>query len=308
MTILIGGAGFLGSSIIIPLLKSDREVMIIGRKERPKEIDPRIIYTKCDGDNIKELADILKDAREIIDFSYTTTPQTSFEDPLSDLESNLPRAVRLFEACKQLKKLERLVIISSGGTVYGKVSKYPITELFPTLPVSPYGITKLTIEKYAYLYKVLYNLPTIVLRPANIYGERSRQNRTQGFINISMEQALRAETIHVYGKVGTIRDYVYISDFNSAIKMILDAGVVGATYNIGTGIGTNNIELLHKISLLARKHNLKITYKTLPERFFDVPSNILDSSRLTNDTGWHAKVSLDEGLEYTWNWLVRQKA
>src|SRR5208283_5085757 len=125
------------------------------------------------------LADLLKDVDEVVNLAYSTVPKTSFEDPVQDILSNLPSAVNLFLATSQ-SSVQRLVLVSSGGTVYGKAASLPIVETHPTNPISPYGITKLAIEKYAVMYHNHTGLPVVVLRPGNAFGEGQRPFTGQG--------------------------------------------------------------------------------------------------------------------------------
>jgi UDP-glucose 4-epimerase len=300
---LIGGAGFLGSALAPYLKKAKKEVIVFGRKKRPAHLSSFIKYIQSDCSDPVLLHQQLTDVEEIIDFSYTTTPKTSFDDPTSDLVSNLTRVVSLLEACRGLLYLRKFIVISSGGTVYGKTGNYSITENETTNPISPYGITKLTTEKYAHMYRELYDLPLIIVRPSNVYGKKTEIDASQNFINVSLSQTLLSETISVYGSNGTVRDYLYLSDVSEALMSVLEFGVIGKIYNVGTGIGLNNIELLAMISDIVKQDGYSVKYRTCESRAFDVPFNVLNSSLLFNDTGWKSKTSIMEGLGKTWEHL-----
>jgi UDP-glucose 4-epimerase len=302
-TAIIGGTGFIGTALIQPLLESGREILVFGRRSCPDNLSDAVAYIQTDCLDSSMLAKQLKDVNEIIDLSYATTPKTSFDNPMEDLISNLPRAISIFEACKSLQNLHKIIIVSSGGTVYGKVDSTPISENHSTNPISPYGITKLTQEKYAQMYHQLYGIPVIVLRPSNCYGPKVLFNETQGFVNISISKALKNEVITIFSKKGTIRDYLYIDDLIAAFMSLLASGKVGTTYNVGTGIGLNNLEVLEQLRSLTVPHKIILNYRILHARSFDVPINILDSSKLSRDTGWHQKVSFTDGLKKTWQWF-----
>jgi len=107
-------------------------------------------YVQGDYSDLNLLRRLLDDCNEVIQLAYATVPNTSFDDPLADLNQNLPATVNLFiEASKRDIKL---LIISSGGTVYGQVHHLPIEEGNDLKPISPYGVTKSVIERYAYLF------------------------------------------------------------------------------------------------------------------------------------------------------------
>ncbi len=305
-TTVIGGTGFIGNSLLPQLLTNERNVSVIGRKSRPPFLDSRVTYIKSDDEDEQELAKILANANEIIDLSYTTNPKTSFDDPVSDIVNNLPRAAALFEVCKKLEHLRKLVIISSGGAVYGDKPARPILESEETQPISPYGITKLTIEKYAYLYSKLYRLPIITLRPSNAYGPRIITNDSQGFINVALNKVRHGLNVPIFGKHGVVRDYIHVGDIASAITKTLDLGKLGSIYNVGTGIGTNNLDLLSLITKIVKSDGFECKFDIHPERSFDVKNNILDSRLLRHDTGWKPQVNLKEGIEQTWGALVNR--
>lgn len=304
-TCLIGGAGFIGTALRPILKRSGRAVLVIDSGE-PKSVDSDPTMMRGDYGNRQFLTKALKGVDEIVLLAYASVPKTSFEDPLSDITHNLPPALTLFEVARELK-LQKLVILSSGGAVYGKAQTLPIREDAPTNPISPYGITKLAIEKYSGLYHQLYGLPTVILRPGNAYGEGQRPFTGQGFIATAVASCIEKKPLLLFGRSGTIRDYIHVHDIASAIVAVLGEGELGSCYNVGTGIGTSNREIITKIDQLASGSGLKITVHTKPPRYFDVPANILDSANLTKTTGWKPAISLEEGLHRTWSWFYERQ-
>jgi UDP-glucose 4-epimerase len=302
---LIGGAGFIGSHLLAPLQASGRFVTVVGRSEFPARHLPegvRYIHGDyCDGSFLRG---VVSDQDEVILLAYTTVPQTSYDDPLKDLLSNVPAEVAFFEIASELP-MKKILFVSSGGTVYGRAVQVPISEEHPTNPISPYGITKLTIEKYSRMYCELKSLPIVCVRPSNAYGEGQMPFAGQGFIATAMASILQGKEIVLYGEVGTVRDYVHVSDVASGMIAALDYGVPGECYNIGTGVGLNNRAILELLSPLAAAHGLSIKYNVKPPRPFDVPINILNSLKLRNLTGWQPTLPFEEGLQGLWNWIVR---
>jgi UDP-glucose 4-epimerase len=246
----------------------------------------------------------LQGVDEIINFSYSTVPSTSFNDPVQDILTNLPAAVGLFEVASLLG-LKRVVIVSSGGTVYGSAQSIPILEEHPTNPISPYGVTKLAIEKYGHMFMTLKALPVVTVRPSNAFGEYQTAFSGQGFVATAMASILRRQEIFLYGDSGTVRDYVHVTDMATGIVAALDSGKPGAVYNIGSGEGRSNRDVLDAIYPLAQAAGLEPHITVLPIRRFDVAVNILDSRKLKHETGWEAKVPFHAGIERTWNWFMR---
>jgi UDP-glucose 4-epimerase len=300
--LVIGGAGFLGSSLTRLLVETGREVHVLGRHPKPlRELPRQVTYITGDVNDRILLSKHLKNTSEVIDLAYSTVPKTSFDDPLNDILSNLPCGVALLQEAAQSKTLKKLVIVSSGGTVYGRANSVPIAETHPTNPISPYGITKLTLEKYAGMFTLNFGLPVVIARPANAYGEEQAAFTGQGFIGTAIQSILQRKTVDIFGELGTIRDYVHISDIAQGIIAILEHGNSGDAYNIGSGIGRNNMEVLDLLRPFAMQSGLGIEFNILPERTFDVPANILDSQKLQSISGWHPEILFEDGLQRTWN-------
>ena len=299
--LIIGGAGFIGSYVSRILAETGRDVFVLGRRSTPRHnLHSKVVYRTGDFNNRELLKSLLVNVNEIIDLAYSTVPKTSFEDPLYDIFSNLPPGVGLLQEATKIN-LRKMVYVSSGGTVYGKTDSLPINETHPNNPISPYGITKLAMEKYVGMFHLAYGLPTAIARPSNAYGEEQAAFTGQGFIATAIRAITQGKTIDIYGKNGTIRDYLHVSDVAQGIVSVLDYGTSGQAYNIGSGIGKSNIEVLDTILPLASKSGFDIKINTLPERAFDVPENILNSNKLFLISGWQPKISFEEGTRKVWN-------
>jgi UDP-glucose 4-epimerase len=253
------------------------------------------------------LRPMLATCDEVIDLAYATVPKTSYSDPMFDLQSNLPRVVALMEELQHHSHLRRFMVVSSGGTVYGHANRLPISEYSETEPVSPYGITKLTIERYALMYHRLHDLPLVVVRPANAYGHGQLPFMGQGFIATAMGNVLAGKNISVFGERGTVRDYVHAKDVASGMVAALEHGTNGAVYNIGSGVGRSNLDIIDLIRPLAQQANLPVIVNHEEERKFDVAANVLNFGRLLSCSGWLPKTSVEEGLQEMWQGLSNTK-
>jgi len=299
-TIVIGGAGFIGSMVCRKLIEANHEVVIIGR--RPKEVlrtEMRSKYIVADPSNRSQMREILENDCNVIDLAYATVPMTSFGDPIFDLLVNVPSRVSLVEESRAVG-VRRLLLVSSGGTVYGSPQYLPIDELHPTSPISPYGITKLTIEHYASMYHQTHNLSVVIVRPSNAYGAGQRSNTGQGFIATAIDRILSRRQIEIYGESGSIRDYIHVSDVAEGIVSALNWGINGEVYNIGTGIGSSNLHVTCLLRPMAEESGYSIDVRHLPSRSYDVDANVLDCRKLTSISGWRPKITLQQGLTEMW--------
>ena len=298
---VIGGGGFIGHHLCESLSAAGRDVIAVGRKPISAMPHSRLNYRAIDAADIASLRKVLSECDEVIDLAYATVPKTSFIDPMFDLQSNLPRVVALMEELRNYAQLRRLVVVSSGGTVNGHVTHLPISENSDTEPVSPYGITKLTIERYALMYCRLHSLPVVIVRPANAYGKGQQPFVGQGFIATAMGNILRRKSVTIYGEQGTVRDYVHVRDVASGILAALQSGQNGEVYNIGSGVGRSNLDIIDLIRPLASDAGFSIQIQHEAERKFDVAANVLNFGRLLSCSGWLPKVSMQEGLQEMWH-------
>ena len=153
------------------------------------------------------------------------------------------------------------------------------------------------------MFYKLKDLPIVCVRPGNAYGVRQRPFTGQGFIATAIASIMNHKEIVLFGETGTIRDYIYVTDIANGIIAALEHGKPGVCYNIGSGVGRSNKDILDAIYPFAKSVGLKPRVKILPLRQFDVPVNVLDSTKIIQETGWENTVSFHEGIEKTWRWF-----
>lgn len=301
-TLVIGGSGYIGAYLVPQLMATGRKVTVLGRGVTPRyELPKNAKYISGDFANIELTSRLLDTHHEVIHLAYATVPNTSFDNPLADLLQNLPATVQLFSEVAD--RGSKLVLVSSGGTVYGEANELPIQETHSTKPISPYGVTKLTLENYAYLYAATHGLKFVCVRPANAYGVGQMPFIGQGFVSTAMASAIRGLPIKIFGNHGTVRDYLYVSDVASGIVSALEHGQLTETYNLGSGIGLSNLAVMEKFEPLMHEIGCVIDVENLPERAFDVKTNVLSSVKMYEHTGWVLRVDFNDGLRRTFDWL-----
>ena len=306
--LVIGGAGFIGSKLVELLVnRSDRKVWVLGRATHPRSALPKCVrYIQGDTGNIHLMRSLLPGCDEVVDLSYASVPKSSYDNPVSDVLSSLPPSVSLMhQACGH--ELFRYLLVSSGGTVYGPAEYLPIDETASTNPISPYGITKLSLEKYALMFSRTKGLPSVIVRPSNPFGPGQIGNVGQGFIGVAISSIIRGYPVDIFGERGTIRDYLYIDDVAAGIIAALDYGDIGGIYNIGTGVGLDNLDILEQLGFLAGSYGFQVTTNVLAPREFDVKANVLDSRRLKDISGWAPRIDFADGLELTWREAIRRR-
>jgi UDP-glucose 4-epimerase len=306
-TLVIGGAGYLGMHVVPELLSIGRSVTVLDRRlPFRQELPQGVAFVEGSFADTTLIRSLLESHQEVIQLAYATVPNTSFEDPLADLLQNLPPTVQLFSQVADAGR--KLLLVSSGGTVYGEARTLPIREDHPTKPISPYGVTKLTLENYAHLFAVTRGLKFICVRPGNAFGAGQQPFAGQGFISTAMAAAMRGLPVTVYGEQGTVRDYISVCDIASGIVRALTRGELSETYNIGSGAGLSNMQVIEAVRPLLESIGCPVTVEHLPERAFDVRVNVLDSTKLHKHTGWQPRVAFHDELVRMRDWLCRIEA
>jgi UDP-glucose 4-epimerase len=295
--LIVGGCGFIGSSLAETLVDHGFDVRIF---DRPGAISPLPEYLRArmewmDGDFTDEAAinRALSGQDVVFHLASTTLPKSSNDDPVYDVYTNIGGTLRLLAgACR--RGIRRVIFASSGGTVYGVPTTVPTPETHQTNPLSSYGITKLAIEKYLELFRVEHGLDYIILRIANPYGRYQNPRGAQGAATVFLARALNRQPIEIWGDGEVVRDYIYISD-------VVDAMLAAVTYvpgprlfNVGSGQGRSLNEVVEAIRQAVGR-DMVVHY--LPGRSVDVPSNVLDIGLISSCMGWQPKVTFEQGIQ-----------
>jgi UDP-glucose 4-epimerase len=303
--LILGGGGFIGSHLSHALLRRGHPVRVFERPVPEQLVAERargpIEWVYGDFLNQSDVAEAVAGCDIVFHLISTTLPKSSNDNPQYDVQTNLAGSLSVLEAARSTG-VQRIIFVSSGGTVYGVPKSTPISESHPTDPICSYGITKLAIEKYLHLYYTLYGLDYLVLRIANPFGEGQRPDAIQGAVGVFLNRAIRNEVIEIWGDGSIVRDYLYIDDVTDAFMRGLDYHGELRVMNVGAARGYSLNELLAAMEAVLGN---PIERRYIAARAFDVPVNVLDSTRARDLLGWTPRISLQEGLTRTANWLKR---
>lgn len=299
--LLLGAAGFIGTNLAIELAKQKNYKLTLVDKSieyftNIKEFGfSNVLYKESPLNENTDFDALLYGQDIVYHLVSTNAPSTSNQHIAQDIQTNVIFSSDLFEACVR-NNVQKIIFISSGGTVYGKETNCPLSENTPTNPISSYGVQKVTIEKLLYLYNYMYGLDYRIVRLANPYGPYQRPDGILGAVTTFTYKALRKEKITVYGDGSIIRDFIYIDDAIRGILNIVNGTSDYHTFNLGCGYGVSIKDVLEIVEdVLKRK--LDIVYRE--SRAVDVPVNYLDISRYEKYYGKLNPIDLYDGIKKT---------
>jgi UDP-glucose 4-epimerase len=290
--LVLGGNGFLGSHIVDELLPRNHEISVLGRFVN-KEHKPvtHVHYYWGDFSDSMLMAEALEAVDLVIHCISTTVPSTSNRNPTLDIQQNLVTTVNLLESMTSAG-VKRLIYLSSGGTVYGTPKQLPVNEEHPLNPICSYGVVKVAIENYIGMFKALYGLKPIILRPSNPYGTRQRHTGVQGALSTFVNNTVSNKPITIWGDGEIRRGYIYVKDMAVLCRLAVESSVEGI-FNVCSGTSHSLNELLALTqSIIGIKPN--VTYQ--PARAFDIKNIVLDISKAQQVFNWTPKFTVEEGI------------
>ena len=305
--LITGGLGFIGSNLAIRLAEAEAQVTVLdalipefgGNRFNIAPVEDKMQVALCDMRDAPSLQPLVRGQDFIFHLAGQVSHGDSMRDPEMDLGVNCVSTINLLEACRRLNPEARLVYTSTRQ-VYGIPSSLPVAEDHPTLPIDVNGINKLAAEYYHLLYDRTYGLRSAVLRLTNTYGPRQQiRNNRQGFIGILIRQALRGETIQVFGTGRQIRDFNYVNDVVDALLLAaVTEDCCGTVLNLGA---PTHYSLLDFVGIL--KQLCTVRYEIVPfpddKKIIDIGDFYADYTRFRSLTGWTPAVDLAEGIGKT---------
>ena len=299
--LVTGGAGFIGSHLVDRLIKQGHKVVVIdnlstGKKEN---LNPKAKFYKVDIRD-SQISYIFKKEKPEIVFHYAAQIEArkSVEDPVSDAKINIIGSLNILENCRKCK-IKKIIFASSGGEIYGDANEIPTSETYFPSPISPYGVGKLTVEKYLDAYFKLFKIPYIALRYGNVYGPRQNPNGEAGVVAIFIIKMLKNKQPLIHGDGKQTKDYIFIDDAIDATTLSFKKDFEGIL-NIGTGEETSVLEIFYKIKELTHS---RVKEKHIPFPICSFKRGCLSIEKAKKQLGWQPKYSLDKGLKETVNWF-----
>jgi dTDP-glucose 4,6-dehydratase len=301
--IVTGGASFIGSEFVRQSVSKGYKVVILdkltyaGDMARLKDIRSKIKFHKVDICDKKKMIKLFKQEKPhtVVHFAAESHVDRSILGSDEFIRTNISGTQSILDASR-IPSLKKFIHMSTDE-VYGDIDVGQFYETTSLNPSSPYSASKAAADLFVKAYMRTFEIPAIIVRPSNNYGPWQYPEK---FIPVVIYKALRNERVPIYGKGINVREWLYVADCASAIWHVMEKGVVGQIYNIGSGSERKNIEVAHAILSLLDKPSSLIEHVT-DRRGHDLRYSV-DFNKIKDELGWRPSVNFETGLQQTVTW------
>jgi UDP-glucose 4-epimerase len=293
-TLVTGGAGFIGSNIAAQLLRDGHEVVVLdnllsGHRVNLRDLDCEFILGDIRDEAVVTRA--MRGVEVVFHLAASVGNKRAIDHPLIDSEINVLGTLQVLEAAR--RNGARKLVASSSAGIFGELKTLPIREDHPVDPDSPYGASKLCMEKQCLAYAKLYDMEVVCLRYFNVYGQNQRFDAYGNVIPIFVFQLLRGEALTIFGDGEQTRDFINVRDVVQANIGAAGARGVSGAFNIGSGTRITIKQLVQEISTAAGEDP---SVKYAPPRLGDVRDSEADISAARTSLGFAPSISIRDGL------------
>jgi nucleoside-diphosphate-sugar epimerase len=297
-----GGAGFIGSHTVDSLLEQGSEVWVLDnlttgspQNLRTWKNNRRLHISRKTVAHYRAVEAFVGKVDAVLHLAAVVSPYLSVKKPEIVNEVNVSGTLNVLRAA--VKKKVKRVVFASSSSVYGNQTTLPISEDNLTTPVTPYGVSKLSGEKYCGAFHETYGLATVSLRYFNVYGLRQKANPYSGVVAIFKNQLTKGARPKIYGDGEQTRDFIHVSDIVKANLLALDTKKgVGETLNIGTGKRTSINQLFTILTELLAKPNIQPSH--VEERPGDIKHSYATITKARDLLGFEPTIELRQGLDH----------
>ena len=325
---ITGGAGFIGSALIRHLIRNTNyhilnldKLTYAGNPDSLREVEKnkRYMFVKGDINDRPLVTKLLSEFKPdgILHLAAESHVDRSIDSPVEFLKTNILGTFTLLECATEYWKQKgcpndfRFQHISTDE-VYGSIEiGRSATERFRYNPSSPYSSSKAASDHLVMAWHRTYGLPVLITMSSNNFGPYQFPEK---LIPKTIMLALRGDKIPIFGDGQQVRDWIFVDDHVKALTLVLEKGKPGESYNIGSGKGKSNLEIVHKICLylddalpLSKNipHRKLITFS--PDRPGHDRRYVVDCSKIKEEMGWICEVSFEDYLKMTVYWFLENQ-
>lgn len=303
--LVTGGAGFIGSNLVIALVELGHRVNVLddlstGSLHNLQPVLKEINVYLGDLRNLNDVRQAVAGAEVVFHQGALPSVPRSVADPLTTNEVNATGTLNVFLASRDAGV--RRVVYASSSSVYGNGDVLPKEERLPTCPMSPYAVTKLAGEVYGKIFYELYGLETVGLRYFNVFGPRQDpSSEYSAVIPRFVDALLNKKPPVIYGDGEQSRDFTFIDDVIQANLLSCQAvGAAGEVFNIANG---NRITLNELLNILMDITGSMVEVVHAEPRPGDVKHSMASIEKASKVLGYFPKTGIKDGLRLAVEWL-----
>jgi UDP-glucose 4-epimerase len=308
--LVTGGAGFIGSHIAEAYLRAGWEVAVLDDLSRghEKNVPKGARFIRADIRSPEARQTVATGRFDVVNHHAAQIDvRVSVDRPAFDSEINVVGLVNLLEGAGQ-GGVRRFIFASSGGVVYGDPEVIPTPETAPKLPVSPYGVSKLSGEYYLRAVGALRGFEGVAMRYANVFGPRQDPKSEAGVVSIFVSRLLAGQPLIVFGDGRQTRDYVYVKDVARANVLASTASISqgganldGPAFNIATSKQRSVLDLAQSVGEVMGQKNPRTEFA--PARAGELFRSALDVGKAKKVLGWAPEYGFENGLRELVDWF-----
>ncbi|SNB45062.1 SDR family oxidoreductase [Geobacter sp. DSM 9736] len=303
--LVTGGAGFIGSNLVRQLLEDRHRVTVLDNLMSGYRSNLDSLSDACfiEGDIRDEaaVARAIEGCEVVFHLAASVGNKRSIDNALLDADINVMGTIKVLEAAR--KAGVRKIVASSSAGIFGELKTLPIREDHPVEPDTPYGSSKLCMEKECLAYAKLYDIEAVCLRYFNVYGPNQRFDAYGNVIPIFVFKMLRGEPLTIFGDGEQTRDFINVRDVVQAnVKAAMSRGVSGA-FNAGSG---GRITINKLVDLIRDVSRLEPLVEYGPPRAGDVRHSLADISAARDAFGFQPTISLEQGMAEYMAWAKEE--
>jgi UDP-glucose 4-epimerase len=309
-TVVTGGAGFIGSTLVDQLVSAGHSVTVIDNfssgsaenlEQAREQADSRLAIHAVDIRDAQTITTIVEAQPDVVyHLAAQADVRVSVNNPVLDAQINVIGTLHVLEGARRAGA-RKVIAASSGGTIYGEPlpTALPVDELYPQHPVSPYGVSKKVLGDYMFAYRALHQLDFTALALANVYGPRQDPHGEAGVVAIFAGLLLTQKPCTIFGTGEQTRDFVYVADVADAFVRAAERGG-GLVINIGTGVETS-VNTLYRA--MADAAGVTAEPARAAARAGELDRSALAIRRAHDELGWQPRTSLADGSRAVLDWF-----
>ena len=303
--LVTGGAGFIGSHFVDRFVSEGHQVWVLDnlRSGSKANLNPAAAFLPMDlkDDRLAQAVAAVR-PEAVFHLAAQIDVRISCGDPVFDATENILATLRLIEA-GLANGMDFFGFASSGGAIYGEATG-PQSEAHSEVPMNPYGVAKLAVDKYLHAYAVQRGLRSASLRFSNVYGPRQGAKGEAGVVAVFAKRLRDSRAPHIHGDGLQTRDFVFAPDLAEAASLVLQQRATGI-FNLGTGRETTVLELAKVLCKAAAFDPAQIQHGSGIAG--EQHRSVLDASKAARELGWTPRTGLAEGLQITYDWFAANR-